>query len=263
MSQTRILCVVSNARSGSTALRSALAASGRIKDFGEIFHNDRALTAFPFLDYLERWPDPLLAMIDWSECSKISQSYVRQLAFESFGQMPLIDVKHNAWNLLKPLWQFPHDEPLFMTALKSERAMFVQLRRENLAEQIISYVLAMDTQKWHAQATEGDVPEHLRRRRLDPALVRRLCGLFDHAEALTEELLADYRHRLVLTYETTFVGGVLTPEAASRLSGATGLEIVPGALDQRPNLIDKIEMISNYDEVCEIADSVRAGRPAR
>jgi hypothetical protein len=150
-----------------------------------------------------------------------------------------------------------------MTALKSERAMFVQLRRENLAEQIISYVLAMDTQKWHAQATESDVPEHLQRRRLNPALVRRLCGLFDRAEALTEELLADYRHRMVLTYETTFVDGILTPEAASRLSTETGLEIVPVALNQMPNLIDKPKMISNYDEVCEIANSVRAGRSAR
>ena len=140
--------------------------------------------------------------------------------------------------------------------------MFVQLRRENLADQIISYIVAMDTQKWHAQTTESDVPEHLRRRRLDPVLVRRLCGLFDQAEALTEQLLADYRHRMVLTYEATFVDGVLTAEAASRLSGATGFEIVPMALDQRPNLIDKHEMISNYDEVCAIADSVRAARPS-
>jgi hypothetical protein len=263
MSETRILCVLSNARSGSTALRGALAGSGRIKDFGEIFHNDRQLTSFPFLDYLERWPDPLLAMIDWSECSAISQAYVRQLVFESYGHVPLIDIKHNAWNLLRPLWQFPHDEPLFMTALKAERAMFVQLRRENLAEQIISYIIAMDTQIWHAQATERDVPENLRRRRLDPALVRRLCGLFDRAESLTEEFLADYRHRMFLDYETTFANGVLTSEAASRLSAATGIEIAPVALDQKPNLIDKHEMILNYDEVSEIAASVRAKRAAR
>ena len=87
-----IVCVLSNARSGSTALRSALAASGALKDFGEIFHDNRALTALPFLDFLERWRNPLGGVLDWNECLEISHAYVRQLGFASYGQQPLIEI---------------------------------------------------------------------------------------------------------------------------------------------------------------------------
>jgi hypothetical protein len=253
-----ILCVVSNARSGSTALRSVLAASGRIKDFGEIFHDDRRLTLLAFQNFLERRPDPLFAILDWDACVKLADAYLEQLAFESYGLKALIDIKHNAWGVLKPLWQFPHDEPLFLSALKARRTLFVQLKRDSLADQVISYIIANNTHIWHAQIRKADIPASLAGKRLDPVLVRRLCGLFLRAELLIEELLADYRHRLTLTYETTFADGVLTAEAAERLSGATGIAIAPAAPSQRPNEVDKCAVIANYDEVCDIAAAVRA-----
>ena len=255
-----IVCVLSNARSGSTALRSALAGSGRLKDFGEIFHNDRSLTPLPFLDFLERWRNPLLAAFDWNECAAISQAYLQQLRFESFNQQPLIDIKHNAWNVLRPLWQFPHDQPLFLTALKSARAIFVQLKRENLAEQIISYMIATDTNLWHSQVTIADIPGHLIGRRLDPILFEKLCRLFERAEAQTEEFLLGYSSRLTLTYEETFANGVLTRDAAERLGARVGVEIRQAALSLQPNSISKREIIANYDELCEIAQAIKLKR---
>ena len=263
MPEHPIFCGVSNARSGSTALRSVLAASGRIKDFGEIFHDDRSLTRFSFQSFLERWPDPLFAILGWDGCVKIASAYLEQLSFESYGLKTLIDVKHNAWGVLKPLWQFPHDEPLFMTALKARRTLFLQLKRDNLADQVISYIIANKTNVWHAQITEADIPARFRGKRLDPVLVRRLCGLFLRAELLIEELLAGYPHRLTLTYEATFVDGMLTAQAAERLSGAIGVAIRPVAPLQRPNEVDKRAVIANYDEVCETATAVRAAQMTR
>lgn len=258
-----ILCVVSNARSGSTALRSVLAASGRIKDFGEIFHDDRHLTLLPFQSFLERLPDPLSAILNWDACVKIASAYLEQLSFESYGLKALIDVKHNAWGVLKPRWQFPHDEPLFMTALKARRTLFLQLKRDSLADQVISYIIANNTNIWHAQITKTDIPARLIGNCLDPVLVRRLCGLFLRAELLIEELLAGYLHRMTLTYETTFVDGVLTAQAAERLSSASGVAIRPIAPSQRPNEVNKRAIISNYDEVCEIAAAARAVQTTR
>jgi len=255
-----IFCVVSNARSGSTALRSVLAASGLIKDFGEIFHDDRSLTLYSFQSFLERWPDPLFAILDWDACVKIANAYLEQVSFESYGLKTLIDIKHNAWGVLKPLWQFPHDEPLFMTALKARRTLFLQLKRDSLADQVISYIIANNTNVWHAQITEADLPARLVGKRLDPARVRRLCGLFLRAELLIEELLAGYPHRLRLSYETTFAQGVLTAKAAECLSDALGVAIRPIAPLQRPNEVDKRAVISNYDEVAEIATAVRAAQ---
>jgi LPS sulfotransferase NodH len=258
-----ILCILSNPRSGSTALRRALAAGGRIKDFGEIFHDERELTISPFLNFLERWPDPLLSVFKWSECVRMSRVYIEQLIFESYGQKALIDVKHNAWGVLRPLWQYPHDEPVFMTALKTRRALFLQLKRESMADQVVSYIIANNTNVWHRQITNSEIPKSLIGKRLDSVLVRRLCTLFCRAEALTEELLADYPHRLTLSYETTFIDGTLAAHVADRLSIASGVEIRPVVPVQRPNAVDKREVISNYDEVVEIADAVRAAQTAR
>ena len=261
MPEHPILCVVSNPRSGSTALRRALAAGGRIKDFGEIFHDERELTIFPFLSFLERWPDPLSALFEWSECVRMSRAYVEQLVFESYGQKALIDVKHNAWGVLKSLWQYPHDEPVFMAVLKARCALFLQLKRESLADQVISYIIANNTNVWHRQITNSDIPKSLIGKRLDPVLVRRVCTLFCRAEALTDELLADYPHRLTLSYETTFIDGALAAHVADRLSIASGVKIRPVAPSQRPNIVDKREVVSNYDEVLEIAAAVRAAQP--
>jgi hypothetical protein len=47
------------------------------------------------------------------------------------------------------------------------------------------------------------------------------------------------------------------------LSIASGVEIRPVVPVQRPNAVDKREVISNYDEVVEIADAVRAAQTAR
>jgi hypothetical protein len=251
---------VSNPRSGSTALRKALAAGGSIKDFGEIFHDNHDMTDLPFLEFLERWRDPLLAVLDWSECLEISRAYVRQLSFAGSGQQPLIDVKHNAWGVLRPLWQFPHDEPLFMTALKEKRAIFVQLKREHLADQIISYIIAMNSGIWHSRITNNDIPDILLGKPLEAQLVQRLCMLFDRGEALTEELLAEYPHRVTISYERAFSDGALSSEAASLLGNITGTEIRRVALPVRPNAVANRQIISNYDEVCAIAASIKSER---
>jgi len=256
--QAPIVCVLSNPRSGSTAFRKALAVGGAMKDFGEIFHDDRSLTQLPFLDFLERWRSPLLAVLDWSECRDISSAYVRQLRFASYGQQPLVDIKHNAWNVLRPMWQFPHDEPLFMSVLKEERSIFVQLKRENLADQVISYVIAMNTHIWHAQVTTADVPESLTGKRLDPHLIRKLCKLFAEAEALTERFLSGYKRQLTLTYEQIFSDGMLGLETARRVSEAIGSEIKSVPFPLQRNSVLKREVVSNYDEVCEIAMDVKA-----
>lgn len=259
MRPSPILCLVSNARSGSTALRNALAASGAFYDFGEIFHDQRMLTPFPFLDFLERWPSPIEAMLDRKQGMALATAYLRQLPYQASGLTPLIDIKHNAWGVLRPLWQFPSDQPLFLSALKSEKAMFILLRRENLAEQIMSYYIATRTDVWHASLVEKDL-RRLGILHFDPVLARQLCLFFLHSEAMIESFLSNYPGSIVLTYETLFTRGKLSNDAAATLGAALGVEIRPVELTQKPNLIDKRNIISNYDEICEIAVSTRAER---
>jgi hypothetical protein len=226
-------------------------------DFGEIFHDDRAMTSFAFLDFLERWPDPLSTILDYEACRQIASAYLRQLPFESQGRRVLIDIKHNAWGILRPLWQYPHDEPLFMTALKGLRSTFIHLRRQNLADQIISYYLSINPHVWHDALSWDRIPSQIRGQRLDPVLARKLCIFFESAEALTESFLVGYPRRIHLTYETTFDNGVLSQDAATKLSNELGVPTRVAALSSRQNLIDKREVVSNYDEIYAIAEEVR------
>jgi LPS sulfotransferase NodH len=258
MADKRVICVLSNPRSGSTALRSALSASGVIRDFGEIFHNDRALTSFPFLDYLERRSDPLSTILDYDGCEEISYAYLHQLGFETQGLRALIDIKHNSWGVLRPLWQYPHDEPLFLSALKAEQAIFIQLARQSLADQVISYYVATNTQVWHAQLQTDDIPRNILGRSLEPALARRLCFLFERAERLTDSFLADYPYCISLTYETIFSDGALTVQAAVQLGEALGAPVRSTLLPMKRNMVAKQEIVSNYEQICEIAEAVRA-----
>src|SRR5262249_32624004 len=139
-------------------------------------------------------------------------------------------------------------------------AFFVQLKRENLADQVISYIVAMNTHIWHAQVAASDVPENLVGKRIDPALVKRLCELFAGAEAITEKFLSAYPRRLTLTYEQIFSDDMLSAEAAHRVSAAIGTEIRPAVLPMRRNTVVNREVVANYDELREIAASVGAAQ---
>jgi LPS sulfotransferase NodH len=252
-----MVCVASNARSGSTALREALAASGVFFDFGEIFHDDFRLAPFPFLGFLDRWPDPVAALLKKKDATAIARAYLEQLAFQSNGLRPLIDVKHNCWSVLRPLWQYPHDQPLFMWALKARGTTFVLLRRANLGDQILSYYIATHTNIWHAPVRAQDVPADIQSRRLEPDVARRLAILFARSEAQTESFLRGYPNVVQLTYETAFERGVLSAGAAAELSKVLGVPIPRRPIAMKPNPLDKRAVVSNYDEVCEIAAAVR------
>src|SRR5262249_37463302 len=128
----------------------------------------------------------------------------------------------------------------------------------NLADQVVSYFIAMNTRIWHAQVTASEVPDTITGKRLDPALGKRLCELFVRAEALTESFLSPYPRRLTLTYEQNCSDGMLSAEAEQHVSTAIGVEVRPAALSLRRNTVPGHTVISNYDELSEIAATVKA-----
>jgi len=257
MDSPRIICVLSNPRSGSTALRSALCTGGALRDFGEIFHHDPSQTAFPFLEFLRRWPDPVGAMLDYEGCIALARAYLDQLAFEAQGVTPVIDIKHNAWGVLRPLWQFPHDRPRFLAALRARRAVFIFLRRANLGDQVISYHIANHTNIWHAEISMDDIPAQIRGRNMDLGQASEICSLFEQAERLVARFCDNYPQIIRLTYETVFEGGVLAADAAEALSQVLGTTITPVDLPFRPNRADKRQVVANYDQICDIAEKIR------
>src|SRR5436305_130856 len=141
MTDAPILCILCNPRSGSNALRTAFAANPEVMDCGEIFHNRREYTDTRFLDFLQQWPRPIHALLDDNEGMQLARAFLNQLRSEARDRSVLIDIKHNSWGVLRPLWKFPHEAPLFMNLLKEQAAKIILLKRRNLAEQVISYLL--------------------------------------------------------------------------------------------------------------------------
>lgn len=226
-------------------------------DCGEIFHDDRALAQPAFLDFLEQWPQPLLALLDREECLAVSGAFLRRIRSDARGRSVLIDVKHNSWGVMRPLWRFPHEPPLFLNLLKEERTRFLFLKRRNLAEQVISLHLAERSELWHETLTPESAMDRLVPHALPAARARELSRLFLQAELLIADFVGSYFYQLPLYYEDIFADDAVTPEAAAEIERFTGLQVDQAPLSLRRNLIDKRAIISNYDEVCEIAEQAQ------
>lgn len=250
------LCIVCNPRSGSNALRSAFAANPRILDCGEIFHDDPSVVETRFLNFLQQWPRPLHALLNHDEGEAIGTAFLKQLRSEAQGRSILIDVKHNSWGVIRPLWKFPHDVPLFVNLLKQEGTRFLFLKRRALADQIISFHLAGRTNLWHETLTPDSAP--LAPYELDLGTAKRLCTLFVQAELLIEQWLGAYPHQLQVYYEEVFADGGVARDAAAELERFTGVAIETGPLPLQRNRLDKRTVITNYDEICAIASDVQA-----
>jgi LPS sulfotransferase NodH len=261
MSEAPIVCILCNPRSGSNALRTAFAASPRIMDCGEIFHNRREYTETRFLDFLQQWPRPVHALLDYDESIRLARAFLDAVRSEAHGRSVLIDIKHNSWGVLHPLWKFPHEPPLFLNLLKDQAAKIILIKRGNLAEQVISFHLAMQTELWDQTLTPANLPARVARHEFQPEAARHLCRLFVRAEALLEEFLGPYFHRLTLRYEEMFNGDGLTASAAEKLEEFTDITLEKGPLPLRSNTVDKRELISNYEQICDVAREVQAEFP--
>lgn len=256
-----IVCLLAGPRCGSTALRQVLEQSRALVDFGEIFHSDVSLARFPFISFLRSWPDPVTALLDRVEGERLGNAYLDRLGFEAQPRAPLIDIKHNAWNVLRPLWSFPQDEPRFLRLLKRRDCRFIVLTRDNLAEQVISLHLASLSGLWHSPLAVDSIPERSRRASMDVSAAAQLARRLAGAEELIVSFLDDYQHVLRLSYESTFENGQVTNRVASALSDFLGVELTTLTPGLRQNPPIKRQLIGNYDEVVAAVTSATRLRP--
>jgi hypothetical protein len=228
-------------------LRSAFAANPGILDCGEIFHNDPTVVETRFLNFLQQWPQPVRALLEYREGEAIGRAFLKQLRSEARGRSILIDVKHNSWGVLGTLWKFPHDVPLFMNLLKQEGTSFLFLKRRELADQVISFHIASRTNAWHETLPSDPNALRLAPHALDPDFARRMCALFVQAEQFVERCLNSYSKQLHLDYEDVFQNEAISVGAAAQLERFTGLRVGTGLLPTHRNRLEKRNVITNYD----------------
>lgn len=246
------ICILSSARTGSTALRNALAQTGQTADFGEIFHTQSKLAAGSFLTFIEQHPSPIHAMLMPEQSRPLTETYLDYLVAKAGHRIPLIDIKHNAWSMLRESWTYPHDQPHLLHRLKERRTAFLFVRRRNVGDQIVSTHLAIRTGKWGGGMTRQDVAK-LGPIEMSISEVEREARAISRAESLIAEFIEHYPRKLHLEYEDLFVDSAIRTDVWEKIAALTGIGGPPPRTRTERNEVRSRDVISNYREVIDAA----------
>ncbi|MBA2334253.1 MAG: hypothetical protein H0V90_04880 [Blastocatellia bacterium] len=243
----RLICITAAQRSGTTALQFALEAAG-LKIFSEVFHtaplNDGAGS---FVRFAREHNVRLCETTTRAEVVKIADSYLGWIRELSASRHIVIDVKLNSWPVLSPWWRYPHQEPFFLTHLKRQKAVLIFIWRENLADQLLSQLIACEFGIWHnltAEKTAG--------RTLTAPLgrLKELAGWVTRAEVELLDHLRDYPLKIVLRYEDLFTPNDLSDTFRQRFAEVAEIDLPKRTLmPVRPNTVPKRSIVTNYDEI--------------
>ena len=252
----QLICITAGQRAGTTALQRALGASGRVRNFGEIFQtrNPNGDPHGPFLKFIGANDIRLVDAMTSANVNSIAAAFLQDLQQQAGDKHVLVDVKLNSWLALSPAWHYSHEEPFFLKFLKRNDATIIFVWRRNLAEQVLSAFISQELGIWHnidAESVAG--------RTIDApiARVRRAATMLCLAERDMHAHLAKYQRKVVIAYEDLFIKGELSPQFRKKFIRVFGEELdlaaVPGI---RPNSVPKNEIVTNYERALNAVSTV-------
>lgn len=254
-----LLCIVAAQRSGTTALQSALGASGQFENMKEIFHTGEQVSRGRFVDFARRHDLRLTDFAAHGDALRLTEAYVDFLIMEAGDKVPLIDIKFNSWLILQPFWAYPHQEPILMQVLKRRGAAFVFVRRRDLAGQVLSEQIARAYGIWHGVSED----EATRVIDVDIDVVREQARLIVQAENFFGGLLSSHPRCRSVLYEEMYDDDRVNPDLAQFCFTATGrTQDYPLVTPIPKNAGRKSDQIANHARAVEVIESVarRFGR---
>ena len=251
-----MLCVIAGQRSGTTAFDSALGATGKFFNFGEIFHTqeDGGRPA-AFLSFIRDKGVSLEDLATYRTTEILVEEFLAHLASSANGRIPLIDVKLNSWNVIHPFWAYPLEKPFFLQSLQTRGAAFVFVIRRDLVGQVLSEEIARAVNKWH-ELQSDDVPAPIT---VDVRKVRRRAENILQSERFLFDHLTGYRSLITATYETLFEDGCVSArltEQVARTLRTPPLGRVKVGLQK--NKGRKENLVSNFAEIQDAIDGLVA-----
>jgi len=241
----QIVCLVARQRSGTTALRANLAATGRLHDFGEILPVGAIKAQGSFLGFCRDRQVLFNDAVDPEQLPALCTDYIDRLRQIAGGKHVLVDVKFNHWGTVRPAWSYIHEEPFFLQFLKKQDALFVFIRRESLVDQILSSHIARARDQWQNLGSDASAPAT----EINVARAAREALLIRQSETFLWGRLQSYPRRLHFVYEELFVDGNLVLEAQGDISRELGEDLkFPAASPIKKNKIDKQANVKNYEE---------------
>lgn len=238
--------IVAGQRTGTTALASNLAATGKFANFGEIFHTaDTARPDSNFFSFVKRNEITLDQTAGHDGVTAIATEYFESLKSLAGQRHVLVDVKLNSWNALRPAWRYPTQIPFFLEFLVKQDAVFLFIIRRNLAEQILSERVARHLGKWHS-LQESDQATF----RAPPGMVVDQARLVLEAERHLYGFLHTREAFCRLVYEDMFLDTGLAPATGEQIAALLGQPLTFDFHSPiQKNKVTSRDVVENYSEI--------------
>ena len=164
----RLLVMVGQQRSGSTALRLILSRAKHIHCFGEVFHSlcrqediDEARKAYiSIYDSYFKFKveackeNPELIIPFEGHQRKLFRTFIAFLRARSPKSILALDIKYSSWHHFNTVWSDPVLIPLQIKLFGEAKTCFVHLIRRDLVAQACSQYIASKSNVWHVGASD-------------------------------------------------------------------------------------------------------------
>lgn len=236
------LFVIATQRSGTNALRYALAASGQFVDHNEIFsprHMEGEFAASSFWNFRRtRVEDTERPFLRLDEHRQLWELYLAHVGAQHAPDLVhLFDIKVNSLHQFNGVVWNPLDKPVLLGFLGEAKARVIHLQRHNLVEMFASTLRGITSGTWVVRHEEvQSYSRQLRRRQVLPvADLLRYIADKELENALVNNWLRELEESgatvLRLHYETLFAADKtsLSPACAEAVTSLAGLPPCPAA----------------------------------
>ena len=254
MLEQQIICIVARQRSGTTALQALLAKTGRVENFGEIFHTDRLEKPGSFFGYCQQRKVLLTDVVTAPALTQLLRNYIEHLRQLAAGRHVLIDVKFNSWDAVHPAWRYTLEQPHFLAFLKKIGTLFIFIQRLDVAAQIVSSYIARANDQWQNLTSENGRQPAIE---VDVKKVEREARQICQTEAFLWKYLKKYKRVLHFTYETLYEDDKLSSQAQKQICEALGEPLqFPLTSPIRKSDVDKATAVRNYEDLITAVENV-------
>jgi len=253
---TRCLFIIGKERSGTTALRSMIASTGKFDDYHELFaEHSLAGGHSEFAKFVSAQEIDRAQMLLGRTKLRLFMEWIAHID-KSNGGTPLIDVKYGYVNFFDSWWRVRY-RPAMMQLAQGEGFKYIHMVRRNKIEILSSLQQAMQSNSW-VQANDRASPEaYLRPVEMDIDRAIYKIETLIMEEEVVRSYLNDSPHHLAvhtIEYEDLFARDV-DIAMRTRRSLAEFLEVredqlVPKVMKQDNRALDA--RISNYEELSRL-----------
>jgi LPS sulfotransferase NodH len=248
-----VLLILSQQRSGTTALRRTLAQGSYVQDFGEVFHAQQGDNPHNYFNFKGRrvTEDRQLVLPSADHQAQLWNEYLDYLRRAKEKPFTTLDVKYNSWHHFDPVWHLSDEAPGLVSLVRKDQCPVIHVVRHNVFAQACSAMLAQRRGVFHLEVDGGTTPPS-ERIGLNPVTLARMMKVSIRYTGRFRELFADHNPYVEVEYESLFEGPYLSSRAYAVLREATGQDIDEGIdvplARTTPNLAD---LLSNGDELRE------------